>query len=69
MTAEALTFGERRGMDWNQMIDIVNNSVVASPLVGFKAQMLKDRNYAPAFWQRTSISPWIPGGLIVFLCP
>lgn len=31
------------------MIDIVNNSVVASPLVGYKAQMLKDRNYAPAF--------------------
>ena len=49
MTAEALTFGERGGMDWNQMIDIVNSSVVASPLVGYKAQMLKDRNYAPAF--------------------
>jgi 3-hydroxyisobutyrate dehydrogenase-like beta-hydroxyacid dehydrogenase len=49
MTAEALTFGECGGMDWNQMIDIVNNSVVASPLVVYKAQMLKDRNYAPAF--------------------
>jgi 3-hydroxyisobutyrate dehydrogenase-like beta-hydroxyacid dehydrogenase len=49
MTAEALTFGEKGGMDWEQMIDIVNNSVVASPLVGYKAQMLKDRNYAPAF--------------------
>jgi 3-hydroxyisobutyrate dehydrogenase-like beta-hydroxyacid dehydrogenase len=49
MTAEALTFGERGGMDWNQMIDIVNSSVVASPLIGYKAQMLKDRNYAPAF--------------------
>ena len=49
MTAEALTFGERGGMDWNQMIDMVNNSVVASPLVVNKAQMLKDRNYAPAF--------------------
>ena len=31
------------------MIEIVNNSVVASPLVGYKAQMLKDRNFAPAF--------------------
>jgi len=49
MTAEALTFGEKGGMDWEQMIDIVNNSVVASPLVGYKSQMLKDRNYAPAF--------------------
>ena len=49
MTAEALTFGERGGMDWNQMIDIINASVVGSPLVGYKAQMLKDRNFAPAF--------------------
>jgi 3-hydroxyisobutyrate dehydrogenase-like beta-hydroxyacid dehydrogenase len=49
MVAEALTFGEAGGMDWAQMIDIVNASVVASPLVGYKAQILKDRNYAPAF--------------------
>jgi 3-hydroxyisobutyrate dehydrogenase-like beta-hydroxyacid dehydrogenase len=49
MAAEALTFGEAGGMDWSTMIEIVNNSVVASPLVGYKAQMLKDRNYAPAF--------------------
>jgi len=49
MTAEALTFGERGGMDWNQMIDIINASVVGSPLLGYKAQMLKDRNFAPAF--------------------
>jgi len=49
MTAEALAFGEKGGMDWEQMIDIVNNSVVASPLVGYKAQMLKDRNYTAAF--------------------
>lgn len=49
MTAEALTFGERGGMDWTQMIDIISNSVVASPLIGYKAQTLKDRNFAPAF--------------------
>ena len=49
MTAEALTFGEKGGMDWEEMIEIVNNSVVASPLVGYKAQMLKDRNYSAAF--------------------
>lgn len=49
MTAEALTFGERGGMNWNQMIDIINASVVGSPLLGYKAQMLKDRNFAPAF--------------------
>ena len=47
--AEALTFGEKGGIDWELMIEIVNNSVVASPLVSYKAQMLKDRNYVPAF--------------------
>jgi len=49
MAAEALTFGEKGGMNWEQMIDIVNASVAASPLLGYKAQMLKTRNYAPAF--------------------
>ncbi|MCJ7596750.1 MAG: NAD(P)-dependent oxidoreductase [Desulfobacterales bacterium] len=49
MAAEALTFGEKGGMNWEQMIDIVNASVAASPLLGYKAQMLKSRNYAAAF--------------------
>jgi len=49
MTAEALVFGKRGGIDWDQMIDVINNSVVASPLIGFKAQLLKERNFAPAF--------------------
>ena len=49
IVGEALAFGEKGGLDWAQMIDIVNNSVVASPLVAYKAQMLKDRNFAPAF--------------------
>ncbi len=49
MVGEALTFGKKGGLDWVQMIEIVNNSVVASPLVGYKAQMLKDRDFTPAF--------------------
>ena len=49
MTAEALTFGKRGGIDWHQMIDLINSSVVASPLVGFKVQLLKDREFAPMF--------------------
>jgi 3-hydroxyisobutyrate dehydrogenase-like beta-hydroxyacid dehydrogenase len=49
MAGEALIFGEKGGMDWNQMIDIIGASVVASPLIGYKAQMLKSRNFAPAF--------------------
>ena len=49
MAAEALTFGEAGGMNWEQMIDIVNASVAASPLFGYKAAMLKSRNFGPAF--------------------
>ena len=49
MVAEALAFGELGGMDWKQMIDVINNSAVAAPQIGFKAQLLKDRDFAPAF--------------------
>jgi 3-hydroxyisobutyrate dehydrogenase-like beta-hydroxyacid dehydrogenase len=49
MTAEALTFGELGGIRWDQMIDVINNSAVAAPQIGFKAQMLKDRDFTPAF--------------------
>lgn len=49
ITAEALSFGEKGGMDWEQMIDIINNSVVASPLLNYKAKALKKRDFTPAF--------------------
>jgi 3-hydroxyisobutyrate dehydrogenase-like beta-hydroxyacid dehydrogenase len=49
MIGEALTFGELGGMDWSQMIDVINNSAVAAPQVNFKAQILKDRDFTPAF--------------------
>jgi 3-hydroxyisobutyrate dehydrogenase-like beta-hydroxyacid dehydrogenase len=49
MVAEAITFGEKSGIDWVAMLDAVQQSVVASPLVGYKIQPLKDRNFNPAF--------------------
>jgi len=49
MTAEALAFGKKGGLEWEQMIDMINSSVVASPLIGFKVQLLKDRQYPPMF--------------------
>lgn len=49
MTAEALTFGKRGGMDWNQMIDIISGSVVSSPMFNYKTELLKERNFSPAF--------------------
>jgi 3-hydroxyisobutyrate dehydrogenase-like beta-hydroxyacid dehydrogenase len=49
MAAEALAFGEKGGIDWNKMLDIVANSVVASPLIGYKLDILKEKNFTAAF--------------------
>lgn len=49
MVAEALTFGERAGIDWKTMIDVIGQSVVASPLIGYKIKPLLERDFTPAF--------------------
>jgi len=49
MVAEALIFGRKSGIDWATMIDAINQSVVASPLIGYKTQTLKERNFTPVF--------------------
>ncbi|MBT5943996.1 MAG: NAD(P)-dependent oxidoreductase [Rhodospirillaceae bacterium] len=49
MMAEALTLSEKGGVDWNQMIDIIGSSAVGSPLVGYKVDALKNRDFTPAF--------------------
>lgn len=49
MMAEALTLSEKGGVDWDQMIDIIGSSAVASPLVGYKVDALKNRDFTPAF--------------------
>ena len=45
MVGEAFTFGERGGTDWLQKIEVINNSVLASMLLGCKAPLLRDRDY------------------------
>jgi len=49
MMAEALALGKAGGLDWDIMIDIIKNSAVGSPVVNYKDQMLKDRDFTPAF--------------------
>ncbi len=49
MVGEALALGERGGVDWQQMIEILNHSAVASPVLGYKAQMLASRDFSPMF--------------------
>lgn len=47
--AEALTFGRKGGLDWNVMLDVIGDSVVASPIVKYSLPPLKARNFSPAF--------------------
>jgi 3-hydroxyisobutyrate dehydrogenase-like beta-hydroxyacid dehydrogenase len=49
IVAEALTFGEKGGVNWVKMLEGLGGSVVASPLIGYKVQPLKDRNLPPTF--------------------
>lgn len=49
MLGEALALGERGGLDWQQMLEVINNSVIASPLLGYKHEMLATRNFSPMF--------------------
>jgi len=45
MIGEAFTFGERGEVDWNQMIDVINNSALNSVFFDYKVPLLKSRNY------------------------
>ena len=49
LLAEALAIGQSGGMDMATMLDVVNNSAVASPLIRYKTQMMIDDNYVAAF--------------------
>jgi 3-hydroxyisobutyrate dehydrogenase len=47
--AEALALGRKGGLDWAQMLEVIGASVAASPLVKYKLEPLKQRDFAPAF--------------------
>src|SRR6266550_3043900 len=49
MCAEALVLGEKGGIERSQMLDVIADSVVASPLVNYKIQLLRKRDFTPAF--------------------
>jgi 3-hydroxyisobutyrate dehydrogenase-like beta-hydroxyacid dehydrogenase len=49
LMAEALTFGEKHGVDWKTMLETINNSVVGNPLIGYKTKPLLERDFTPAF--------------------
>ena len=49
LVAEALAIGRSGGMDIATMLEVMNNSAVASPLIRYKTQMMTDENYTAAF--------------------
>lgn len=49
LLAEALTIAMKGGLDMATTLEVMNNSAVASPLIGYKTQMLISGDYTPAF--------------------
>jgi 3-hydroxyisobutyrate dehydrogenase-like beta-hydroxyacid dehydrogenase len=48
LLGEALAFGSKGGMSNDAMLEVIMQSVVASPLIGYKKDMIAGGNYAPA---------------------
>jgi 3-hydroxyisobutyrate dehydrogenase-like beta-hydroxyacid dehydrogenase len=49
MMGEALAFASKGGVDFGQMLDLVADSAVGSPMVKYKAPPLKLGDYSPTF--------------------
>jgi len=48
MMAEALALARKGGIGWEAMLDLLGESVVASPLVKYKLEPLRRRDFTPA---------------------
>ena len=48
MMGEALALGRKGGIGWETLLELVGESVVGSPLVKYKLEALKRRDFAPA---------------------
>jgi 3-hydroxyisobutyrate dehydrogenase-like beta-hydroxyacid dehydrogenase len=49
MLAEALTLGQKGGLDWQNMWEVITASAVGSPIVKAKAEQLSQRDFRPTF--------------------
>lgn len=52
MMGEALVFAERGGAARDIFLDVLGESAIASPLVGYKLEPMRQRNFAPTFSTR-----------------
>lgn len=48
MMGEAMALAGKGGIDWQAMLDVIGESVVASPLVKYKLDPLRRRDFTPA---------------------
>lgn len=49
MMGEAMALGLKNGLDRTTLLEVIGASVVASPLIHYKLDILKARDYSPAF--------------------
>lgn len=49
MLAEAVAWGEKAGLSAAKMMEVMTNSAVASPLVGYKVKPITERNFTALF--------------------
>jgi 3-hydroxyisobutyrate dehydrogenase len=49
MMAEALALGQKGGLQWQDLWQVIAASAVASPIVQAKAVQLRERDYSPTF--------------------
>ena len=45
--SEALVLGEKLGLNWETMIDLITDSAAASPLIQYKSDSIKQRDFTP----------------------
>jgi 3-hydroxyisobutyrate dehydrogenase-like beta-hydroxyacid dehydrogenase len=49
LVAETINYGRGGGLDLAEMVEVICNSAVSSPLIQYKREMLTSGDYAPAF--------------------
>lgn len=49
LMGEALVLGQKGGLNWQQMLEIMGKSAVGSPLVNYKIPPLRERDYTSTF--------------------
>ena len=49
MMAEALALGRKGGIEWLTMLEVIESSAVASPMVKYKTPVLRERDFGSTF--------------------